>query len=375
MKRLGLTAILLAAIGAVGFLQAATGNGPRAAARPTPTPTPVAIQYDEIVRMYVPPASPAPPGTFHTDYRAIMAAAPPSESVAAAAPSPSPTPAPHKRGLFGAIGSVLNGTIPVGNPGGDQGQGGPGGPGASGGNGMYAQAMGRMNAMRNGTLTRYTYYWLKNWVRIDDPVARTATIEKCNLHQIITLDLAHKTYTITDTQSQMPCGQPGAAGQQGPTVENLAPGTSDLTFSSTGKNLGPLTLEGIGTTGTASTVAYAMTNSTGSCHDSNFKMAKVAYISRIGKQRAYCPLPAGVGAPDATSMAVHGGCKPRMHSSMNGMTREDDRFLEMYLLTTFGMGNGQSMNNLLERGNVQWFYKPKADELFSIPPGFTKAAS
>jgi hypothetical protein len=372
MKRLGLTAILVAAIGAVGFLQAATGNGPRAAARPTPTPTPVAIQYDEIVRMYVPPASPAPPGTFHTDYRAIMAAAPPIESVAAGAPTPSPTPEPRKRGLFGAIGSVLNGTIPVGNPGGDQGQG---GPGAGGQNGMYGQAMGRMNAMRNGTLVRYTYYWLKNWVRIDDPVARTATIEKCNLHQLITLDLVRKTYTISDTRSQAPCGQPGAAAPQGQTVENVAAGTADMTFSSTGKNIGPLTLEGIGTTGTASTLAYAMMNSTGSCHDTNFKMSKIVYISRIGKQRAYCPLPASVSAPDATSMVVRGGCKPRMHSSTNGMTHEDDRFLEMYLLTTFGMGNGQSMNNLLERGNVQWFYKPKADELFSIPPGFTQAPS
>jgi hypothetical protein len=77
---------------------------------------------------------------------------------------------------------------------------------------------------------------------------------------------------------------------------------------------------------------------------------------------------------DPAGMVARGGCKPTIHGSTSGFASNDARFLAMYRLITMGTGNGQHMSNLLERGNFNWYYKPQADALFSIPPGFTQSA-
>jgi len=319
---------------------------------------PVALQYDEIVRMALPPNTPPPPGAFQTDYAAIMAG---MSATATAAPA-TPTPAPRKHGLFGVIQQVVTGA-----PSGDEGEDG----GQSVADGYAANAVNAMKKMQQGTLTRLTFY--KNWLRTDDPVNRTATISKCDVHQYITLDLARKTYSIANTAPK--CPPSGPSGYPGPgrtTVENEAPGTGDITFKNSATNLGPKTLDGIPTVGWDKTMEYSATNATGSCSNGDFKIVTLSYVSQIVPPRPYCPLPSG-GAPNPESVIVHGGCKPRMHNAMSGFGSISDR-LEMYLKMSVASGgqNGGGFATVTERGNVKWYEQPQADALFSVPPGFAK---
>lgn len=300
------------------------------AARPQPTPTPVALQYEQITRMVLPPASPPAPGTFSDDRQGIMSAA--------------SAPAPQHHGMFGGIMNGMN------------------------------SAMSAMSMMRTGTLTRYTYY--RNWLRTDDPVAQTATIEKCDLHQYITLDLAKHTYTITSTlPAPQPAPAPGVPG--GRSVENERPGTVDMTFTATHTNLGPRVIENIPTHGDSTVASMVMTNATGSCSDGSMSMQIVEYVSNVGIPRRYCPLPRVSNMPASPEqMVVHGGCKPHFHGGASGMggMMGSGNHLAMYRLMSAGgaQTNGQSFKTLTEAGNVRWLYRPEAEALFSIPPGFTR---
>jgi len=316
---------------------------------------PVALQYDEIVRIALPPSTPAPPGAFQSDYAAIV------QTQTAAAATPSPAPPRRRGGIFGAIAQVVSGDV-------------GGSEAASGG---YEDAMHRMDAMRLGRLTRLTYY--KNWVRTDDPVAQIATISKCDVHQFITLDLARKTYAIADTAPKCaPQTMPGRPGSGGTVIENEAPGTGDMTFASTQTDLGPKTLDGIPTTGADRAIEFSATNSTGSCRNSDAKIATEVYVSQIGKPRPYCPLPNVAPVPTSPeNYVVHGGCKPRMHGSAAGMAAIfDSTKLEMYLKMTMASGGdgrpGEGLATVTERGNVKWLPQTEADALFSVPPGFAK---
>jgi hypothetical protein len=361
----------IAMLAAFGVL--APGSPGSVAVAATPTPTPVALQYDEISRVIMAPATPPAPGTFGEDYQVAMSAAAPQ-----ATPSNIETPAARPHGIMGS----LSGVIP-GMPGGSNtGEGPPAQTASSGGGPGNAPsgAMGMMNLMRTGHLMRYTFYYTKGWIREEDPVARTATISKCNEHIFITLDLAKRTYTQTNTQPQgsncfqMPMsggGSPRGGGAQ----SNAQPGTEDLTIDATAQDLGPKTIEGIPTTGSSSNLTMASTNATGSCKNSQFGMARVVYVSRIGKPRAYCPLTsAPLVASDPTQVAAQGGCKPTLHGGGTGMNFNSQN-LEMYLLMTMQSAEmrGRSMGMLTERGHVTWFLKPQADPLFEVPAGFTPA--
>jgi hypothetical protein len=321
---------------------------------------PVALQYDEIVRMAIAPNTPPPPGAFQTDYATIMSGV---STTTATAPPATPTPAPKRHGLFGVLQQVVTGA-PSGDDGNSQSdQSGDGNP-------YVANAMKAMKKMQQGSLTRLTFY--KNWLRTDDPVNRTATISKCDIHQFISLDLAHKTYSINNTAPKCPPSNVPAYGGPGrTTVENEAPGTGDITFKNSATNLGPKTLDGIPTIGWDRAMEYASTNSTGSCTNGDFKMMTLAYVSQIVPPRRYCPLPAGSAPSSPESVIVHGGCKPRMHNAMSGFGSISDR-LEMYLKMTYGGQAGQAPAVVTERGNVKWYEQPQADALFSVPPGFTK---
>jgi len=355
MRAITAATIAVCAITCAFVALPARSAGP--AVKPTPTPTPVAIAYDEIHRNIMEPATPPPPGSFQDDYQLAMQGSGAGTQQA----SNASTPAPKKHGL----GSLMSGMM---NPG-AQGEAGPGGP--------PGDPMAMMNAMRYGTVVRYTWYWSKNWIREDDPVTQTAVIHKCPQHQEIHLDLKNKTYTIVDT-SQNCVTDAGSGGGSSPNYSGMKmePGTVDMNITNTNESLGPKTIEGIATNGNKSTMQMSMTNATGSCTNNDFGMIKVAYISDIGKPRAYCPLVMGHAAMAGGGGMPSGGCKPTFHGAMTGnpMADSGDK-LEMYLLTQMQTAQmrGRSFDQLTERGHVNWYYKPQADPLFEPPPDFTKA--
>jgi hypothetical protein len=350
-RRIAIAAVI-AAVAAAALWQTHAG----AAAK-----KPVALQYDTITRIAYGQKTPPPPGAFADDYAAIMSGVS-TETASATAPQATPTPAPRKRGLFSQISQIVTNGVPGGDNG--NGQGDQGNP--------YASAMNQVNRMQLGTLVRLTYY--KNWLRTDDPVDRTATISKCDLHQYVTIDYAHRTYSITNTAPKCAPAVPAAYKGPGRTqVENEDPGTGDVTFTATSQDLGPKTLDGIPTVGRNRAIELASTNSTGSCKNSDMKMQTLAYVSQIVPPRAYCPLPRTASAPySPESVVVHGGCKPRMHGSASGAGFTSNT-LEMYMKMTMGTGQGGAgFASVTERGNVKWLMESAAEALFSVPAGFTK---
>lgn len=302
----------------------------------------VGLQYDEIARMVIAPATAPPPGTFADAYQKILADAP--------AVSANPTPAPRRGGLFGGLLSGIDNAA------------------------QQAEQAG--NAMQlslaDGTLVRLAYY--NGWVRTDNVVAKTATIDKCAQHQAIELDLARRTYKLVDTNgTAAPCvtAQPAMGPPQ---RVNEAPGTVDLTITSNAVNLGPKTLQGIPTNGATDTTQMAMTHATGSCSNGSFGVENERYVSKIAVPRRFCPLPKGRTPATPVDMVVQGGCKPSMHGSSSGMywMRAGDR-LEMYTRMTMLSGESAGrFQTVTQRGNVMWLTKPQADALFSVPAGFTQ---
>lgn len=298
------------------------------------TPTPAALQYDEINRMIVPPATPPAPGAFQTDYQTVTSTA-----------SGEGGDQQRHHGLGGMISSMMGAANP--------------------------EEM--MERMSRGSLTRYTYY--KGWIRTDDPVAQTAVIEKCQEHQYINLDLAKKTYSTTNTQPPCPTNQGGMPPQAGGGAYHAEPGTADMTMSGTSNNLGPLAIDGIATVGYDQSMQMKTTNATGSCRNGEFAMTQTKYVSQIRVPRPYCPLPRTMTTGGMMSRST-GGCEPRMHvtGSLSGMN-EMDR-LVMYMRMGMGQSSsdqGGGMNMVVERGNVKWFSGRDADALFTVPAGFTQA--
>jgi len=282
----------------------------------TPKPTPVALQYDEITRMAVAPNTPAPPGSFHDDFVAAMNAPAQETQIdpeAAAAMSRLGIKMPNIPGL-GAVHPI-----------------------------------------------RYAFY--RGWIRVDDLLAKTAEIRKCDVHQYISLDLDKKTYHISDTSSGGSVSSAGYGGRG----RNEGPGTAVLTVSRKSTNLGAMTLDGIPTKGYDLTNSMSMTQATGSCQNANFSSSQTEYVSQIRQPQTFCQLPnAAMGMGSAS-----GGCNPTFKAEGSGGGPPMDR-LVMYSRTQFAAGGGEVPASVLERGNVRWLFKPEAEQLFSIPPGFTQ---
>ena len=302
------------------------------------TPTPAALQYDELTRMVIPPATPPAPGTFAADYQVAASASPASQ------------PPKFNAGMLFSAGAQK----------------------------AYAQQLQQMaNAVH---LTRYTFY--KGWIRRDDPVARTATIEKCDRHQYIKLDLANNTYTSITADAA--CTTPPVPSMAKPAAASReAPGTVDLTATATSDNLGPLSIDGIATTGWNRNVEVKMSNATGSCRNADFKLSLRQYVSSVSVPHRFCPLPRGINPMEAAG-ATQGGCKPTM-TGQNGNFDMDtmglgvgaSNSLVMFSSMTADVGGQQAhgFGTYVERGNVKWFGGPAADALFAIPPGFTQGGS
>ncbi len=353
-----------------------------APSRPFAAPTP-GLSYDEIVRIVI-NATPPPPGSFQTDLAALSAPA-------AAA---SPTPAPKKRGF--SLGNIASAVLTGGV---DGAAGALAGDAASNaiGNAMDAQLgaqFGALAASMRGFLTphllRYSYY--NGWERIDDVTAQNATIRKCDAGQVITLDLAKKTYAIVDPNSEaaMTAAKPSAPEPRkarGPAAgAPSAPGTANFDFSATTKLLGSQRIENVPTVGYDSTAAVAVTNATGSCKDGSFAIKTTAYYSALNRpSAASCPVRRAPIPQNATDMMTppqsSGGCRPTFTNHQSGPTVPTAK-LPLYSLVTMNAGGGASpapaasgtpsmIGFLTERGNLKTL-DATAATLFDIPAGFVK---
>ena len=301
---------------------------------PAAAATPAALQYDEISRPLVPPNTPPPPGSFAADYQAAATAQ---------------TPSPHGFNPFTAM--------------------------------RDAQAM--MKAVSAGRVTRYAYY--NGWIRRDDVNAQTATIEKCDRHQYITLDLAKRTYSISTGTPPCPApppfsGAPPAQDQGG------GSGTIDIAVNVSTTNLGPLTIDGIETAGFDRAIELKMSNATGSCRGSmngmDVVMSQREYVSHVPIPRRFCPLPQSSSL--AETFARYGlgnGCKPNFHSQQGDAVAafapglETGQTLVLYSRSTMGIPNAPKqaagIGTIVERGNVKWLGGAEAQALFDVPAGFT----
>ena len=299
------------------------------------TPTPAALQYDEIMRTVLPPATAPPAGSFSADY-----------AVAAAATPIPPLQKPN-------FGMMIN-------------------PAAAR---AYAEKMQAMaNAMH---LARYTYY--RGWIRRDDPVTQTATIEKCDKHQYVKLDLAKRTYTSIDESAA--CASVPAQPMMPPAApEQEQPGTVDVSATVNNASLGPLTLDGVATTGWNRDVEVKLSNATGSCRNADLKMSLVQYVSSIKVPHRFCPLPRGRMSPLAAAGVAPGGCTPKIDPAHSfdiesaGLGVGSGGELVMFSTMSAGGARGQSFGMFVERGNVRWLGGHDAAALFEVPAGFTPSS-
>ena len=322
-----------------------------AAVAATPTPAPVALQYDEISRIIVAPATAPAPGAFADDYKLAMSARPAHVSQS----SSIDTPTLKSRGISGSLAE----SIP-GEPGGTNTSESLGDAVSNGASNAAPSAGDQL--MHAGRVTRYTFYVAKTWVREDSPVLQTAAIAKCDQHIVILLDLAKKTYR------QMPIDCSTMPGPHESSTEDLA---IDTTAS---QDLGSLTIDGVKTTGSRVTLSETAGNATGTCKNSQSAYARVAYVSKIPKPPAYYPITWAPGIlTDPVLMPEQGGCKPTLHGN-GASTIAADPMLEMYVMTDRASSDhGRTVHTLTERGNVTALDAAAADPLFEIPAGFSPA--
>ena len=358
-----------------------------APATPSAAPGP-GLAYDEIVQVLV-SGTPPPPGNFQNDVAAVNA--PPPAVVIA-----SPTPAPHRAFSFGQIASaVING----GNPGAVA-QNVAANVASDALDNALANALnaklgsafgGWTNALRGFLqphLMHYAYW--NGWERVDDVSAQTATIRKCDMGQVVQLDLSRKTYTIYDP-SQEPARSapaPPAARPARPATPSTPapPGTAVVTLSSTTKALGPLQIEQHPTSGFDATTTFAMSQATGSCRNASASIRHLDYISQLPQPTVNsCPIVRPPVIPERETDLVappqpQGGCKPTLNVQSSGPAPPTGH-LSLYTLLTMSAAAGATpapgapatagIGFLTERGNLKTL-GPSDAGLFEIPAGFTK---
>jgi hypothetical protein len=351
---------------------------------PSAAPAP-GLGYDEIVRVVV-GATPPPPGNFQADVAALNATA--------AAAAATPTPAPRKRGIgFGAIAGAVLGGGGAGSIGGAI----AGDAASNAADNAMQQSLGTQFAALGASirsflqphLMRYAYY--NGWERVDDVSMQTATIRKCDIGQVYQLDLAKKTYTIYDPNSEptpvaappppQRGARPSAPGAPQP------PGTAVADISTSVKPLGPLRIENQPTTGYASTTTFASTQATGSCRDASMSIITQEYLSALSRPPVTsCPVrraPVPQSAMEAvTPPQTTGGCRPTMASHTSGPPVPAGK-LSLYTLVTMNGSAGATpapapsasgsagVGFLTERGNIKVLGATDA-ALFGIPNDFTK---
>jgi hypothetical protein len=341
---------------------------------PDAAPAP-GLMYDEIVRVLV-NASPPPAGTFQTDLAAVQAAT----------PAPALTPAPRRRGI-GGLGNIA-GAVLSGNPNAiaaaTAGQVASNALDAALQRSLGAQ-FGALAAAANQFLQphllRYAYW--NGWERVDDVATQTATIRKCDLGQVIRLDLARKTYTIAtpDTETAVVATPSPRRPERATPRSPEPPGTGVASFTSSTRSLGAQRIEGQSTEGYTTTTTFAMTQATGSCRNGSAGFESVEYLAPIARPPVnQCPLRRAPipETPVDAAVAPSGGCRPTFTAQRSGPTPPANR-LSLYSLVRVSSGSGakpqpgsSGIGFLTERGNLKTLAASDAG-LFEIPQGFTKA--
>jgi hypothetical protein len=337
------------------------------------------LQYDEIVRV-VAGSTPPPPGNFQADLAAISSPAP----VAA-------TAAPRRHGLN--LGALAGGIL-SGNPG-DAVAGAA--TDAVVGNALDAQVdrmlaasagafAGALRGLTVGRVERHSFY--AGWERVDDVAAQTATIRKCDLHQLIKLDLAKKTYSTYDPTAE-PAAESAAPApksrRQRDTPAPDQPGTAAVVFSNVVTPLGLRKLEGLETAGYDETSTFAMTQATGSCRNGNFAFHSKNYYSRLETPRLVCPMaamPRQRYPREPANFVASGGCRPTFAAHQSG-PRPPAQNLSLYQTIALSGSAGAPASPdpsgspapgfvfLTERGNVHSLSAANAS-LFDVPADFTR---
>jgi hypothetical protein len=329
---------------------------------------PAGLQYDEIVRVVIGPATPPPPGAFQSDLAEIANPAPATAQAA-----------PKHRGfsLANVVGSVLSGGNPV--------EAAAETAAEVATSSMLEKTMGGMlgplNAfndfMQKGKAQRYTYY--RGWERVDDTSAQTATITKYDRHQIITLDLAKKTYTIVDPDA-MPAQSPEHADRPAQAAPAPQPGTAAIVLTRTGDALGARAIDGIATHGYNETVGMNISHATGSCRNGSFSMSTTEYVSALSEPKLTSSRAVLPRVPmSSRALVTRGGCTPTFSAHDSGPVAPSGR-LVMYSLVSMLPQNASNADHpsfsfVTERGNVKTPSASALAALFAIPPGFTKLGS
>ena len=350
LRVLGATVTGLAVVLIAFSAHPASGNGMQRSVHPTPTP--LFLQYGEISRTLLASAPVPAPGSFPADYAAIEQAL--------------NAPAPH--GMGGLLGNIMGGKLAA----------------------TMQSGNAAMMAMRYGTLTQYTY--VHNCYRVDYPGYKTAVVHKCGKHGIFTLELPQKKWCYGDRPfgcQQVTTGYGSGGGSGGSTRGGMGhpqQGLADIKISSSRHSLGPKTIVGYPTQGTAVAMHLTSSNATGSCRAGETTFAVQRYASTIEKPRPYCPLPGvkRVRLPNPSFLPAMGGCKARRTSeSLGSNGLGAGKQLSLYTLMTFEgggtmggamphQGPAGKMHVLKERGNIQWLTKEQVKPLFVVPPGFTQ---
>jgi len=256
---------------------------------------------------------------------------------------------------------------------------------------QYAQQA--QNMIKNGNPS--THYFLNGWERTDDPLNQTATIYRGDLKQIIHLDLAKKTYTITQMgevsgEAPAPPAQPQVQNAPQPSPQ---PGTAKMAITATTSGLGPKTIENQQTQGFTQTFKLAVTEATGSCKDGTFQTSMTEFVSQIPEPTL--AMPSGKVIPrksnyDPQHMSVTPGCKPTITANVKKGPTPPSGMLAMWQYMELGGGMGAppaaqnpqsqqaqqaqpkgSLGFVIERGNVRTL-GPNDKGLFEVPAGFTK---
>ncbi len=279
------------------------------------------LVYDEISRVVPSDATPPPPDAFALDLAALEA----SPAV--------PAPATRRRGIFGSREEQAKAA-------------------RDGGLGRLAAALA---PFAPGRLERHAF--LNGWERVDDPAARTATIYKCDVHQVIYLDLERKRYRIAV-----------------PAADDPAPsgtGTARGIVYHDGVAFGEQTIAGMKTLGFAAIERIELSGSTGTCLGGTLTAAMQTYYARIPEPHRNCPARRSSVPPAPVSWVAQNGCTPSIRARNSGPV-EPVAQLAVFRLQRIGSalaGTISPIGFLVERGNVQAL-DSSAQFLFAVPAGF-----
>jgi len=302
------------------------------------------VAYDEVVRVFVGEAPP-PPGNF----AAVLAAA--SEA------TPVATLLPRRRGGLAGMADAVLGSREA--------------PTSSPGDRVLAEGAGGFaglfRALEPGRVERHAFY--NGWERVDDPAAQTATIRKCDLDQVIKLDLRRRSYRVFAADAEppdIPARDPGT------------PGNAAGTVRQTVNALGPKTIEGSEVSGFEDRSTFALAEATGACREGSLTFTTRTYYSRLPIPRSVCPLtPQRERYPEqAVNIVASAGCRPRLLAEKAGPLQPAGR-LALYRALQFIPAGAPEAGQagytfLTERGNLRTITAADAG-LFAIPPDFTKA--